>query len=46
MKFSGNVNPIIFPSPIAISEYPLKSKYIWNVNARIPSHAVTADRLP
>ena len=29
-KFFLNSNPNIFPRPIAISEYPLKSKYIWN----------------
>lgn len=29
LKFAGNVKPIIFPSPIAIREYPQKSKYIW-----------------
>jgi len=26
LKFSGNLNPIIFPRPRAISEYPEKSK--------------------
>ena len=27
LKFSGKVKPKIRPSPIAISEYPPKSKY-------------------
>ena len=28
MKFSGYLNPNILPMPIAISEYPEKSKYM------------------
>ena len=33
MKFSRNLNPNINPKPIAISLYPLKSKYICRVYA-------------
>ena len=38
-KFTGIWNPNIFPSPIAIIEYPAKSKYSSMEYATAPSHA-------
>ena len=39
LKFCGNVNPSINASPIAISVYPLKSKYIWKRKNIEKNHA-------
>jgi len=41
LKFSGSWKPNILPNPIAMSEYPEKSKYNCTVYARAPSHALT-----
>src|SRR5471030_2373441 len=41
LKFSGSWKPNIRPSPIAMSEYPEKSKYNCTVYASAPSHALT-----
>ena len=38
MKFSRNSNPNILPSPIAISEYPEKSKYSCKVKNSAAAH--------
>ena len=40
LKFSKKWKPNILPSPIAISEYPAKSKKICNVYAIAPNHAI------
>src|SRR5579859_4724188 len=39
LKFAGNVTPKRRASPIAMSEYPEKSKYSWKVYASTPPQA-------
>ena len=41
LKFSGILKPRIRPIPIAITEYPIKSKSSWNEYPQEPSHAVS-----
>ena len=39
LKLTGRRKPNMAAKPIAISEYPEKSKYSWNVNASAPPQA-------
>jgi hypothetical protein len=46
LKLVGNENPKHKATPVAVVEYPAKSKNIFPENAKVPSHASKNDTAP